>query len=323
MNRRERVLAAIGGRQVDHVPSLFSLHFPREQAVGGAAVEAHVRFYNETGVDVLKIMNEHLEPAIGPVRAPEDWRAVKGYHMDAPFLRAQADIISNILEKVEKPVYSLATIHGVCASCIHPIEGAYGYARAREILLETLRSRPDIMLDVHKRVTDTMCELAQACIRAGADGIYYAALGGERHYYTDEEHDRFLKPFDLQIMRAAHEAGGHVFLHICKENLNMMRYREYAPYADVVNWGVYEADFSLSQGRALFPGCAILGGLKNRGGVLARGDADAIAREVRAVLEEAGTTRFLLGADCTLPTDTPYASIAAAARAAVIEKNKE
>ena len=104
MNRRERVLAAIGGRQVDHVPSLFSLHFPREQAVGGAAVEAHVRFYNETGVDVLKIMNEHLEPAIGPVRAPEDWRAVKGYHMDAPFLRAQADIISNILEKVEKPV---------------------------------------------------------------------------------------------------------------------------------------------------------------------------------------------------------------------------
>ncbi|MCI6376761.1 MAG: uroporphyrinogen III decarboxylase [Clostridiales bacterium] len=323
MNRRERVLAAIGGRQVDHVPSLFSLHFPREQAVGGAAVEAHVRFYNETGVDVLKIMNEHLEPAIGPVRAPEDWRAVKGYHMDAPFLRAQADIISNILEKVEKPVYSLATIHGVCASCIHPIEGAYGYARAREILLETLRSRPDIMLDVHKRVTDTMCELAQACIRAGADGIYYAALGGERHYYTDEEHDRFLKPFDLQIMQAAREAGGQVFLHICKENLNMMRYREYAPYADVVNWGVYEADFSLSQGRALFPGCAILGGLKNRGGVLARGDADAIAREVRAVLEEAGTTRFLLGADCTLPTDTPYASIAAAARAAVIEKNKE
>ena len=323
MNRRERVLAAIGGRQVDHVPSLFSLHFPREQAVGGAAVEAHVRFYNETGVDVLKIMNEHLEPAIGPVRAPEDWRAVRGYHMDAPFLRAQADIISNILEKVEKPVYSLATIHGVCASCIHPIEGAYGYARAREILLETLRSRPDIMLDVHKRVTDTMCELAQACIRAGADGIYYAALGGERHYYTDEEHDRFLKPFDLQIMQAAREAGGQVFLHICKENLNMMRYREYAPYADVVNWGVYEADFSLSQGRALFPGCAILGGLKNRGGVLARGDADAIAREVRAVLEEAGTTRFLLGADCTLPTDTPYASIAAAARAAVIEKNKE
>lgn len=323
MNRRERVLAAIGGRQADHVPSLFSLHFPREQAVGEAAVEAHVRFYNETGVDVLKIMNEHLQPAIGPVRAPGDWRAVKGYHMDAPFLRAQADIISNILERMEKPAYSLATIHGVCASCIHAIEGTYGYARSREILLETLRGRPDIMLDVHKRVTDTMCELAQACIRAGADGIYYAALGGERHYYTDEEHDRFLKPFDLQIMQAAREAGGQVFLHICKENLNMMRYREYAPYADVVNWGVYEAQFSLSQGRALFPGRAILGGLKNRGGALARGDADAIAREARAALEEAGATRFLLGADCTLPTNTPYASIAAAARAVVIEKNKE
>lgn len=323
MNRRERVLAAISGQKVDHVPSLFSLHFPKDQAVGEAAVEAHVRFYNETGVDVLKIMNEHLQPPIGPVRTPEDWLAVKSYHMDAPFLHAQADIISNILDRVEKPVYSLATIHGVCASSIHPIEGAYGYARAREIMVETLRSRPDIMLDVHKRVTDTMCELAQACIRAGADGIYYAALGGERHYYTDEEHDRFIKPFDLQIMRAAREAGGHVFLHICKENLNMMRYRDYAPYADVVNWGVYEANFSISQGRELFPGRAILGGLKNHGGALAQGDADAIAREVRGVLEEAGQTHFLLGADCTLPTNTPYASIAAAARAAVIKNNKE
>lgn len=64
MNQRERVLAAIKGQPVDHVPSLFSLHFPKEVSAGEAAVEAHISFYKETGVDVIKIMNENLEPAL-------------------------------------------------------------------------------------------------------------------------------------------------------------------------------------------------------------------------------------------------------------------
>ena len=45
MNRRERVLAAIEGKPVDHVPSLFSLHFPKEVSCVEAAVEAHVTVY--------------------------------------------------------------------------------------------------------------------------------------------------------------------------------------------------------------------------------------------------------------------------------------
>lgn len=49
MNRREGVLAAISGQKADHVPSLFPLHFPKEQAMGEAAVKAHVRFYKEAG----------------------------------------------------------------------------------------------------------------------------------------------------------------------------------------------------------------------------------------------------------------------------------
>lgn len=318
MNRRERVLAAIAGNPVDHVPSLFSIHFPKACAEGEAAVEAHLSFYEQTGVDVLKIMNENLEPAIGTLRSAEDWHKVRAYGMDAPFLRRQTDLIRRILDRAGDGVYALATLHGVCASTIHPIEGAHGYAAARRLMCDTLRSHRSVMMDVHKRVTDTMCELAQASIRAGADGIYYAALGGERHFYTDEEFAECIRPFDLQIMQAAREAGGHVFLHICKEDLNMRRYEGYAAYAEAVNWGVYETGFSLEEGRALFPDCAILGGLANRGGALAGDDPQALAQEVRSVLHSFGAHRFILGADCTLPTDTPYSRIAAAARAAVI-----
>lgn len=318
MNKRERVLAALQGKSVDHVPALFSLHFPKEVAQGAAAVNAHVDFFRQTGCDVVKVMNENLMPFIGPLQTQDDWRKVQAYDGSAPFITRQLDMLKRILDEVGGEGFSVATIHGVCASSIHPIEAAHGYERTRELLCQTLRENRGLMLDVHKRVTDTMCELAHACIKAGADGIYYAALGGEKHYYTDGEFADCIKPYDLQIMQAAREAGGRVFLHICKENIEMSRYADYGAYADVVNWGVYETGFSLAQGRELFPGSAILGGLANRSGVLVHGSDEEIAAEVRCVIDAFGNRRFLLGADCTLPTEISYSKIAAAVRAAVI-----
>lgn len=77
---------------------------------------------------------------------------------------------------------------------------------------------------------------------AGVDSVYYAGLGAETRWYTDEEFAKWIKPFDLKIMKAIKDAGGYCFLHMCKSGLNMKRYDEdYAALADVVNWGVYEA----------------------------------------------------------------------------------
>ena len=66
MNKFERVKAAITGMPVDYVPSCYSLHFPKQSAFGEAAVRAHLDFYHETDVDILKVMNENLVPARRP-----------------------------------------------------------------------------------------------------------------------------------------------------------------------------------------------------------------------------------------------------------------
>ena len=62
MNKRERVVAAIRGERVDCVPSGFSIHFPEGCKEGQAAVNAHLRFFQETDTDIIKIMNENLVP---------------------------------------------------------------------------------------------------------------------------------------------------------------------------------------------------------------------------------------------------------------------
>ena len=43
------------------------------------------------------------------------------------------------------------------------------------------------MIEAWKRIADCMANLAQKYIELGVDGVYYAGLGAERRYFTDEE----------------------------------------------------------------------------------------------------------------------------------------
>lgn len=44
MTKRERVIAAIQQKDIDGIPSGFSLHFPEDKKRGEASVKAHLDF---------------------------------------------------------------------------------------------------------------------------------------------------------------------------------------------------------------------------------------------------------------------------------------
>ena len=51
------------------------------------------------------------------------------------------------------------------------------------------------MLDSMERIADGMCILAERYIKdAGVDSVYYAGLGAETRWYTDEEFAKWIKP---------------------------------------------------------------------------------------------------------------------------------
>ncbi len=309
MTKKERVLAAVEGRAPDCVPAGFSLHFPPEKNGGEAGVQAHLDFFRETDTDILKIMNENLVPVHEGVRGPADWDGVARFGAGASFLNRQPDFTKRILERCGDEGFTLGTLHGITASSIHSIEKYYGYDGARIALMEHLREDSGPVLDAMKRIAESMCELARGYGAAGVDGIYYAALGGERRWFTDEEFARWIKPFDQLILSEIRKTGCKVFLHICKDGLEMNRYKGYDQWCDVVNWGVYEAPCTLEEGKALFPGKTVMGGLRNRGGVIAQGTEQQLAQAARELADRYGKSGFILGADCTLPTETPYKRI--------------
>lgn len=309
MTKRERVMAAIAKKPVDYVPTGFSLHFNEQE--GQAAVDAHLKFFAETDTDIIKIMNENLVPDAGEIRTPQDWKKIPVYSMKDPFMQKQVDLVKVILDKADGDAFSVGTLHGICASALHPIEARYGYENVRKLFCTHIREDKEPVLEAFKRITDGMCQLAVAYHDLGVDGVYYAALGAEKHYFTDEEFAEVIEVFDKQILKVSHEAGNINFLHMCKNNLEMKRYASYGDLAEVVNWGVYEANFSLEEGRKLFPGKTIMGGLQNRSGVMVDGTIEELKAEAKRVIREFGKEGFILGADCTLPTEIDYGRIRA------------
>ena len=316
MKRRERVISAIKNEPVDGIPSSFSLHFPKGYEYGDQGVAAHLDFYKKTNTDIYKIMNENLLPYCEGIHCGNDWKHIPAFSKKDTWMTRQIDMVKGILEKSDSDRFIMGTLHGVVASSLHLIEKTYGYDMGRLVMPEHLRQNKIAVSDVYKRVADILCVLVEEYMKAGVDAIYYAALGGEFRYYTDEEFAEYIEPLDKQVMTAIRENGGYCFLHICKDRLNMKRYEGYNKYADVVNWGVYEVPFSIEEGKKLFPGTTSMGGLANRSGILVEGTEAEIQQAVKSIIRSIGKTGFILGADCTLPTEIEYWRVKAAATAA-------
>lgn len=316
MNKKERVIAAIRGDVPDHVPVGFSLHFPRTAKTVEEDLKFHLDFFRETDTDIIKIMNENLVPDFGEIRTPDDWNKIPALSLNDSFMLNQIELVKRIMDQADSDAFSLGTLHGICASAIHPIEARYGYEAVRELQVTHFRENKKPMIEAWKRIADCMANLAQKYIELGVDGVYYAGLGAERRYFTDEEFAECIETFDKQILRAVKEAGGYTFLHMCKDGLNMQRYASYKELSDVVNWGVYEAPFSIEEGRKLFGDVTVMGGLANRSGVMVDGSIDELKAASKKLIETYGKRRFILGADCTLPTEIPYERIHAIVEAA-------
>ncbi|OCA88332.1 hypothetical protein A8F94_08275 [Bacillus sp. FJAT-27225] len=306
--------------EADRVPAGFWLHFPEHMHNGDEAVHAHIDFYQKTNTDILKIMNENLVPYNTPITKAEDWKNIRPLSLKDDFIVRQLDIIKRITDQLGDEAVILTTIHGTIASAFHARGGGENYDALRTVLSSHLREQPEIVSNAFRILSEGMAEFVHACLEAGAQGIYYSALGGERELFTDEEFETHIKDNDLMILNAAKNASAFNVLHICKDNVNFNRYTDYHP--EVVNWAIHENDLSLPEGKQLFPESVILGGLDDRSGVLVNGTQEEIEQAVFKTLDKIGTRRFILGADCTLPTELSYEQIKLAVEATCKYKTK-
>jgi len=301
MTKRERVMAAFRGERPDRVPVGFWYHFPSDCVYGEKAVKAHLDFFRSSGTDLCKVMNDNLCPEDPTIRTASDWDHFNRFSMQEDFICRQLDLIHEIALRMEDKPVLLATVHGLVACAYHIMGGGELYDRDGTLLGRLVKEDPEAMHRCFSELTEYIIEFGKMCIAAGADGIYYASLGGERRMFTDAEFAEFIAPHEIRILNELSNVPCFNVLHMCKGDLNLERYREYP--AEVLNWGVYEGNISLAEGRGLFGIDKVyLGGMDDRDGVLVHGRRKEITAAAQDVIRELGWRRFILGADCTLPS---------------------
>ncbi len=315
MNKKDRVHAAILGKDVDYVPAGFWFHFPENQFFGDKAVDAHLDFYNKTDVDILKIMNENLYKLDIKIEKASDWLKIKPIPLKSSFYQDELDIVKKVLDQIGDQVYTLITVHGVYASAFHTFEQMQDSDLARNNIVDThIMENPKAVTQGLKTIAESLMEFSIECLDLGIDGIYYAALGGESYRsFSGKLFEQVIKPNDLIVLNALEKEKGDVLVHICKDQINFEPYSDYP--GDIYNWATYDNELSLEQGRKLFRK-TILGGLDDRSGVMVNGTKEEIQSEVKKVITLFGKEKFILGSDCTLPTDIPIDNICAAIEAA-------
>lgn len=117
-----------------------------------------------------------------------------------------------------------------------------------------------------------------------------------------------MRPAEQSLLKQAEKKEDFsTFLHICKEETVLENYKDY-PF-DVINWAMHESNYSVDEAYQIFGNKVYLGGFDDRSGVLVEGDEKEIQTELTRIQQEFNGKRYIIGADCTLPTDISLAKL--------------
>ena len=314
MNKIERFRAMLKGAPVDRVPVGFWFHFRPEHHGGEAMAQAHLDYYQATDLDVMKVMNDTGYAPIGTaiIQEPEDWLRLEPTPLSDLLFQSHLEGLKRIVAALADEALAMTTAFNPYNQAVAIIQHSapaapLAFASARLVLLEQLRTYPEPVVCGLQVIAQDLARFYRACItEAGIQGIYYSAQGGERELLTDEEHASLVKPGDLYLLNEIGTVAEFVVGHFCGMGLNLSRFSDYP--VQVANWAPQADNLSLTQGRAVFNGLPILGGMDERG-PLVHGPREAIRRQVEGILAEAGTLGFMLGAGCTLPGDVDLGNL--------------
>jgi uroporphyrinogen decarboxylase len=301
MNKRNAVLDLVkaNGRQ-EYVPAAFFLHFDADHHRGQAAIDRHLEYFHATGMDIVKIQYEHPFPKVPEIRQPKEWVRMPRYGAD--FFRDPLEAASELVKAAGKEALVVVTLYS-------PLMLA-AQATSREQVTEHLAADPESAKKGLEIIAESMLVFVRECVKRGVDGFYASTQGGESGRFRDKTiFTRFIKPIDLIVMNEINRICPFNILHVCDYH---GVYDDLSAYLDypgtIVNCGTRLASGPISM-KEISDGFRrpFMGGM-DRHGTLVSGTQEDIRREVREVLRQA-PARFMLGADCTVPSDIPWRNL--------------
>jgi MtaA/CmuA family methyltransferase len=325
MNSRERVLNHLAGQPVDHLPLMPITMMFAADLIGAryrdyctdcrVLAEAQIRTAEQFGFDYVNTMSD-------PAREAADCGAPVEYFEDTPVALAEdrallADktilarlrlpdplgggrmhngvkAVALLKERVGRDKIVEGWIEGPCA------EGAD--LRGINTLMLDFHDDPAFVRDLFEFVVELELNFARAQIQAGIDligvGDAAASLVGPRIY------EEFVWPYEKKLVDGLHALGTRVRLHVCGNTRFCL--------AGFGRLGCEIVDLdSLSPldaaRQAMGPQQILLGNI-NPVTALRDSEPETVTSAIAECHRQAGP-RYIVGAGCEVPRDTPHENL--------------
>jgi len=308
MNKRDLVLSLLEvGKDQTYIPAGFFLHFDPAFQRGQAAVEKHLEFFRFTEMDFVKIQYEHTFPHLPEIVNPDDWSKMPFYKKD--FYEEPLKVVEGLVKAAKKEALVIMTLYSpfMCA----------GHTTSEQIINQHIRENPAKAKKGIELIAESLLIFIKECIKLGVDGFYTSTQGGETQRFSDPElFLECIKPADLMVMEEINRKCIFNVLHVCDYHGG---YHDLTPFLDypgqLVNCSLQLGDQTLTgkEVSKMFKR-PYMGGIERKG-IIATGSQAEIREAVLGLVKEK-PEKYILAADCTLPSDVNWENIRTAIRTA-------
>ncbi len=327
MNNRERVLAHLSGQPVDHLPLMpITMMFAADQAgvkYGDYARDHRIMVHAQL-VTAEKFGFDYVSVISDPAREAADCGATIRYFDDQPpaIVEDEALLLDKsklATLKIPDPLGGGRMTDRVRGAALFKekvggekliegwIEGPCAEAadlRGINNLMLDFYDDPAFVRDVFKFIVEMELRFARAQVEAGVDiigmGDAAASLVGPQIY------EEFVLPSEQKLVDGLHALGTRVRLHICGNT------RRILGGMGKLGCAIVDLDYPspMPEARsAMGPNQVLLGNI-NPVAVLRNGTPEIVTQEIAACHRAAGA-RFIVGAGCEIPRDTPLENVRA------------
>jgi uroporphyrinogen decarboxylase len=300
VNKRDKLFAVLDQSKPNkYIPAAFFMHF--EEKLGQGAIDRHLAYFRATDMDFVKIQYEVVLPRLSDIKKPEDWAKVPVYGKD--FFKPQLEVIAALTKELKAEALVLPTVYS-------PYSLANQTA-GHDTFIAHAKENPDAVVKGLQNITESILNYVHEAIELGVDGFYISTQGGETKNFGDGPlFDKLIAPFDKAVLQESSDKALLNILHICDYSATYKQLDKFRSYpASIINPPIVldnEVPVKLKDVQAAF-GRPVFGGL-NRLGVISKGTSEEIKNEVDRILKEA-SPNFILGADCTVASNTPWQTL--------------
>lgn len=324
MSKRELVLKAFRNEKPERTPVGFWFHYAKDELVDGfenpeifeVNIAGHRKFYTDFQPDLVKIMTDgyfiYPNKLFMEAKTLDDLRKVQPIGENHEWIERQVAFAKTIRGIFGDEILSF---YNIFAPATLFKFGKHGEKNAANLFTDFAKEDPVALARALGVVAGDLAILTRRVIgEAQVSGIYYSVQDVADRRFSEALRRSVNVLADRVVLDVANQAGAASetgalnILHICGYEGQRNDLSHYVDYpVQIINWATTVEKVSLGQGKRLFGGRPVIGGFDSTvNGVLYKGSKAEIQAETIYLLQEAGTTGVVLGADCTIPRDIPF-----------------